>query len=147
MKFLPARPAIVRRLLQNDIPSFATSKHAEGTLSVACGQCRTHSRSIYTRQYKRAEYALLKNSHGSAETRRTVVLPAAFIAGQRRSLNTVQNGRIPSMAHVQCLRFSIVNKDNYGPIQEYDARVKSGRLRDDEHQRGGVRPKESNISC
>lgn len=25
----------------------------------------------------------------------------------------------------------------YGPMQEYDSRVRSGRLRDDEHQRGG----------
>lgn len=30
----------------------------------------------------------------------------------------------------------VVNPDDRGPIQEYDARVESGRLRDDEHQRG-----------
>lgn len=30
----------------------------------------------------------------------------------------------------------IVNPDNWGPMNEYDQRVKAGRLRDDEHQRG-----------
>lgn len=29
-----------------------------------------------------------------------------------------------------------MNRDNHGPIQEYDARVASGRLQNDEHQRG-----------
>ncbi|KAE8451669.1 hypothetical protein EG329_003126 [Mollisiaceae sp. DMI_Dod_QoI] len=47
-------------------------------------------------------------------------LPATFIAGQRRTLATVQNA----------------NLDDRGPLQEYDARVDQGRLRDDEHQRG-----------
>lgn len=28
------------------------------------------------------------------------------------------------------------NPDNRGPLQEYDARVAAGRLRDDDHQRG-----------
>ncbi|PMD19118.1 hypothetical protein NA56DRAFT_215343 [Hyaloscypha hepaticicola] len=46
-----------------------------------------------------------------------LVFPAPIIAGQRRTLATVQN-------------------DDRGPIQEYEARVAAGRLRDDEHQRG-----------
>jgi protein AFG1 len=30
-----------------------------------------------------------------------------------------------------------VNPDDRGPMTEYDDRVAQGRLRDDEHQRGG----------
>ncbi|RDW69450.1 hypothetical protein BP6252_08470 [Coleophoma cylindrospora] len=57
----------------------------------------------------------------SATTRKhLLVRPATFVAGQRRSLATVKQG----------------NPDDQGPMQEYDARVASGRLRDDEHQRG-----------
>lgn len=48
------------------------------------------------------------------------MLPAKFIAGQRRTLATVEN----------------VNPDDRGPINEYDDRVDAGRLRDDAHQRG-----------
>ncbi|KAH8593514.1 mitochondrial ATPase [Bisporella sp. PMI_857] len=47
-------------------------------------------------------------------TSATIPLP------QRRALATVQN----------------VNPDDLGPMKEYDNRVDSGRLRDDEHQRG-----------
>ncbi|TVY43949.1 Protein AFG1 [Lachnellula occidentalis] len=49
-----------------------------------------------------------------------IALPAVFIAGQRRSLATVQDA----------------THDDQGPMEEYNKRVKSGRLRDDEHQRG-----------
>ncbi|TGO66939.1 hypothetical protein BOTNAR_0051g00190 [Botryotinia narcissicola] len=52
--------------------------------------------------------------------RRLLAFPASFIAGQRRSLATVQNE----------------NPDDLGPMKEYNARVASGQLRDDEHQRG-----------
>jgi protein AFG1 len=31
---------------------------------------------------------------------------------------------------------SLVNRDDIGPIQEYDRRVLEGRLKNDEHQRG-----------
>ncbi|EKD20134.1 AFG1-like ATPase [Drepanopeziza brunnea f. sp. 'multigermtubi' MB_m1] len=51
------------------------------------------------------------------------ILPAApIVAGQRRGLATVQN--------------VAVNPDDRGPLQEYDHRVETGRLRNDEHQRG-----------
>ncbi|KAF7872718.1 uncharacterized protein EAF02_008789 [Botrytis sinoallii] len=56
----------------------------------------------------------------SLTPRRLLALPASFIAGQRRSLATVQNE----------------NPDDRGPMKEYNARVASGQLRDDEHQRG-----------
>jgi hypothetical protein len=147
MKLSPVRPATFRRLLQHDNPSFATSRHADGTLSAICTQYRTYSRSIYTRQYGGAEFASLKSSYGPVKIRRTIALPAVFVAGQRRSLATVQNCTRLSVELVQKLTLPTVNRDNFGPIQEYDARVKSGRLRDDEHQRGGNRPSASNISC
>ncbi|KAH9210967.1 AFG1-like ATPase-domain-containing protein [Leptodontidium sp. 2 PMI_412] len=54
------------------------------------------------------------------ERRPRLILPAPFIAGQRRALATVKN----------------VNPDDRGPLIEYDNRVDSGRLRNDEHQRG-----------
>ncbi|KAL2066065.1 hypothetical protein VTL71DRAFT_2136 [Oculimacula yallundae] len=58
---------------------------------------------------------------GSLARRRPMfILPASFIAGQRRGLATVKN----------------VNPDDRGPLMEYDDRVDSGRLRNDEHQRG-----------
>ncbi|KAL3427295.1 Protein AFG1 [Phlyctema vagabunda] len=62
----------------------------------------------------------LNVSASAAGRRPLVVRPAIFVAGQRRALATVQN----------------VNPDDRGPLQEYDARVAAGRLRDDEHQRG-----------
>lgn len=55
-------------------------------------------------------------------TKRLLILPATFIAGQRRALATVQND----------------NADVEGPLKEYDNRVAAGRLKDDEHQRGIV---------
>ncbi|ATZ55768.1 Bcafg1 [Botrytis cinerea B05.10] len=56
----------------------------------------------------------------SSAPRRLLAFPASFVAGQRRSLATVQNE----------------NPDDRGPMKEYNARVASGQLRDDEHQRG-----------
>ena len=57
-------------------------------------------------------------SSGAKEVRR--VLPAIRVAGQRRSYAATKNATF----------------DNQGPMAEYDARVASGTLRDDDHQRG-----------
>lgn len=57
-------------------------------------------------------------SSGAKEVRR--ILPALQIAGQRRAYGA--NNK--------------VNSDDQGPMAEYDARVASGKLRDDDHQRG-----------
>lgn len=35
-----------------------------------------------------------------------------------------------------CLENYVGSNHKHGPMQEYDARVEGGRLRDDEHQRG-----------
>ncbi|KFY07185.1 hypothetical protein V492_07371 [Pseudogymnoascus sp. VKM F-4246] len=48
------------------------------------------------------------------------IRPAVFIAGQRRSLSSNPDP----------------NPEDHGPLAEYDDRVQSGRLRDDDHQRG-----------
>ncbi|APA13099.1 hypothetical protein sscle_10g078690 [Sclerotinia sclerotiorum 1980 UF-70] len=52
--------------------------------------------------------------------RRSLAFPASFVAGQRRGFAIVQNE----------------NPDDRGPMKEYNARVASGQLKDDEHQRG-----------
>ncbi|KAL2193618.1 AFG1-like ATPase-domain-containing protein [Corynascus similis CBS 632.67] len=54
-----------------------------------------------------------------------VVLPAVFAAGQRRKASVVA---APTTQNS--------NTEDIGPIQEYDRRVASGVLRNDEHQRG-----------
>ncbi|KAL2164876.1 hypothetical protein VTH06DRAFT_172 [Thermothelomyces fergusii] len=55
-----------------------------------------------------------------------VVLPAAFTAGRRRSASSA----------VAAAAIENDDGEDIGPIQEYDRRVASGLLRDDEHQRG-----------
>ncbi len=74
----------------------------------------------------------------SAVRRSQLALPAAFIAGQRRSFATVENGMPKSRkSHSKPeTNKPAVNPDDRGPINEYDDRVAAGRLRDDEHQRG-----------
>ncbi|KAK4248440.1 AFG1-like ATPase-domain-containing protein [Corynascus novoguineensis] len=54
-----------------------------------------------------------------------VVLPAVFAAGQRRKASVVAGATTQNN-----------NTEDIGPIQEYDRRVASGVLRNDEHQRG-----------
>lgn len=39
-------------------------------------------------------------------------------------------------SHVKALTTGLANPDQWGPLDEYDERVHSRRLRDDEHQRG-----------
>ncbi|KAK3324083.1 AFG1-like ATPase-domain-containing protein [Cercophora scortea] len=65
------------------------------------------------------------NHHYSKTAPRTV-LPAAFIAGQRRRASS----------SVATAVAENVNADDLGPIQEYDRRVDAGELRNDDHQRG-----------
>ncbi|CZS91340.1 hypothetical protein WAI453_003609 [Rhynchosporium graminicola] len=70
---------------------------------------------------RETRYARRQTVSGSDARRRAMfTLPAPFIAGQRRAFATVKN----------------VNPDDRGPLMEYDDRVDSGRLRNDEHQRG-----------
>ena len=66
------------------------------------------------------------------------ILPAPFIAGQRRTFATVKNGAScpPSQNELSADQSFAVNSDDRGPMMEYDRRVADGRLRDDEHQRG-----------
>lgn len=65
------------------------------------------------------------------------MLPAKFIAGQRRTLATVENGVFHDENHRSTAADGlVVNPDDRGPINEYDDRVDAGRLRDDAHQRG-----------
>ncbi|KAL2176892.1 AFG1-like ATPase-domain-containing protein [Thermothelomyces heterothallicus CBS 202.75] len=55
-----------------------------------------------------------------------IVLPAVSTAGQRRSASSA----------VSAAAIENNNVEDIGPIQEYDRRVASGVLRNDEHQRG-----------
>ncbi|KAM7186165.1 AFG1-like ATPase domain containing protein [Naviculisporaceae sp. PSN 640] len=62
-----------------------------------------------------------------AKSRNTskVILPAVFIAGQRRKASVVADAVVDN-----------ANTDDIGPIQEYDRRVAAGLIRNDNHQRG-----------
>lgn len=82
--------------------------------------------------YARRQYSGLS----SATERPRTVLRAPLIAGQRRSLETVRNGTNGWSNAEELVDKSAVNPDDRGPLIEYDERVASGRLRDDEHQRG-----------
>jgi len=57
------------------------------------------------------------------------VFPAVFTAGQRRSASAAAAAAVEN-----------TNTEDIGPIQEYDRRVASGVLRNDEHQRGEAQP-------
>ncbi|TVY93032.1 Protein AFG1 [Lachnellula willkommii] len=110
--------ATLRRSLQHN------SSNANGRWIRARGIC------IQSRQYTGGRNGVLGRPVAAARSFASgsliagsrgpqIALPAAFIAGQRRSLATVQDA----------------THDNQGPMEEYNKRVKSGRLRDDEHQR------------
>lgn len=72
----------------------------------------------------------------SSPARRPLVLPATFVAGQRRALATVQSRTDPFIWCVVDANEGIANSEDQGPLKEYDDRVATGRLKDDEHQRG-----------
>lgn len=82
---------------------------------------------------------VLNLSAGSYVGRR-IVQPAVRIAGQRRSHATVssspiRHGKIVTVRQTHIYTYTCLD-DTYGPMQEYDNRVATGRLRDDSHQRG-----------
>jgi len=54
-----------------------------------------------------------------------VAYPAVLVAGQRRRASVVADATVKNE-----------NRDDIGPIQEYDRRVDAGLIRNDEHQRG-----------
>ncbi|KAH8679035.1 AFG1-like ATPase-domain-containing protein [Tricladium varicosporioides] len=116
MKLRPLSTATLRRHLRN--PSPRTGASNNGARGV-CTRCQ-HQYVVGAERPKTMVRARLFPETSRIAARRNSVLPAVFIAGQRRSLATVQN----------------VNPDDRGPMQEYDRRVAAGRLRDDEHQRG-----------
>ncbi len=65
---------------------------------------------------------LSRTALGANQTTKRI-LPAIRIAGQRRGY-TISSDK------------NTHNNPEYGPMAEYNARVESGRLRDDDHQRG-----------
>ncbi|KAK4144604.1 AFG1-like ATPase-domain-containing protein [Dichotomopilus funicola] len=74
--------------------------------------------------YRRRTSAGIRGGRRLHTTTRTV-FPAIFVAGQRRSASAVAAAAVEN-----------ANPEDIGPIQEYDRRVDSGVLRNDEHQRG-----------
>jgi len=63
---------------------------------------------------------------------------------QKRGLATVQDGKCYLMGiRVEKVLNYFGNLDDQGPMREYNSRVKSGRLTDDEHQRGRGIPRAS----
>lgn len=62
---------------------------------------------------------------------------SALVEIQGRGLATVQSGMPASESRQQTKADAFtVDPDDRGPMMEYDDRVATGRLRDDEHQRG-----------
>ncbi|KAF4625262.1 hypothetical protein G7Y89_g12905 [Cudoniella acicularis] len=113
MKIRPVSTATLGRLFQE------TNTRASNGARRICLQCRQQSRRQYVIPAMASQIRAASASSGLTE-RRLLALPAAFVAGQRRGLATLQS----------------VNHDDRGPLQEYDKRVAAGGLRDDEHQRG-----------
>lgn len=111
----PSRP--LRRLLLTDYSKSYKWQTPRRNLCIRCRQ-EFHSQ----RNLKINRIAIGSNIRSTTLPRNPTLyaLPATFVAGQRRALATVQN----------------VNPDNWGPMNEYENRVETGRLRDDEHQRG-----------
>ncbi|KAG9237391.1 AFG1-like ATPase-domain-containing protein [Amylocarpus encephaloides] len=113
------RPIAARTFRQYlHLPNLPATKHAERGRRVPC---REYSNPILMSIDPYKDSRNCNRSLAIARGHRAPTpRPAIFIAGQRRSLATVRN----------------VNPDDRGPIQEYDHRVDTGRLRNDEHQRG-----------
>ena len=63
-----------------------------------------------------------------------------------RRLATVSNGDEPFVQFPGMINLSwqsaTANPDAWGPLDEYNERIHTGQLRDDEHQRGTIRSKE-----
>lgn len=106
-----------------------------------------HLRAPYTTcahpvAYKRRTKANLRGGFHLPTTPRTV-FPAIFVAGQRRSASAVAAAAVENGTREESLLkgngetdITVANPEDIGPIQEYDRRVDSGILRNDEHQRG-----------
>jgi protein AFG1 len=77
-----------------------------------------------------------------------VVVPAAFSSGQRRGASAAAAATVENSAFSGAMKGlnlktdgrATANVEDIGPIQEYDRRVDSGLLRNDEHQRGRAQP-------
>ncbi|KAJ9138436.1 Protein AFG1 [Pleurostoma richardsiae] len=95
--------------------------------------CRRHSptaSSLHTRapaplRTRVGGVAARPQQHVKTSGSPRLILPAAYIAGQRRRALVVANATVEN-----------VNQDDIGPIELYDRRVAEGRLKNDEHQRG-----------
>ncbi|RDL39884.1 putative AFG1-ATPase family protein [Venustampulla echinocandica] len=118
MKPRPIPTTALRRFVQgNSWVGNGFTRRARGVCTLCQQQC--HGRGLRPEITIRSS-AALAGSNSPPSRRVFSVLPATFVAGQRRALATAQN----------------VNRQDHGPMQEYEKRVESGRLRDDEHQRG-----------
>ncbi|KAI2467135.1 AFG1-like ATPase-domain-containing protein [Annulohypoxylon bovei var. microspora] len=82
-----------------------------------CTQCLLLARAV-ERQQNVTTFSIANRSLSSIVPRRPTFSPTGF-----RQLATVATD-------------DVKKADNHGPIQEYDRRVKEGRLREDQHQRG-----------
>lgn len=101
-----------------------------------CIQCREERNGVSAME-RVTGYVRRQALGGSMMGRRPrFILPATFIAGQRRALATVKNGTASLRTGRMSINPATVNPDDRGPLMEYDDRVDSGRLRNDEHQRG-----------
>ena len=128
----------LRRLLHPQSSKSCTRQIFRSGICIQCRQ-QLHGRAV---RMKGGETSLGSNGPSGVKPsarRPAFGLPASFVAGQSRTLATIHNGKIIllffSTAH-HVLTALPVKPDDRGPMAEYDDRVATGRLKDDEHQRG-----------
>lgn len=129
------RPSQSLRLLLRDTSRCSAPRSSRRGLCIQCRQETYTSPGIRQSGGSLRSNGSLRSLSPTARPRH--ILPAAFIAGQRRGKATVHNGmRGPWNIVEWKLTRKIVPSDDRGPMSEYNSRVENGRLRDDEHQRG-----------
>jgi len=102
MKLRPSTSSCLRRLEHLNSPSYNARYRSKRAI---CGQCRREARGVF-RAPEKSENGLRSSAPSatlSSTARRPLqVLPAAFIAGQRRPLATIQNGAHGTPVAILC---------------------------------------------
>jgi len=93
---------------------------------------------------ERTDYEVYEPSHSMREqilagNARLAMLRHLFVLDHKLLLGIWQPSSTVSIARSQTILAvrlcAVANPKSRGPIEEYDARIASGRLRDDQHQR------------
>lgn len=111
--------------------------------------CRQHSR-LYCPQPLALAATPKQHHHARAISRARwvrrrsglILLNCPYVRRHATVSNCAQRASMISHSRVS-VDSSIVNHDTWGPMDEYDKRVHSHQLRDDDHQRGSTSPPRS----